>query len=53
MNETTDPATPLVLTEDQRQLLYHLHRNLKGSFLQFDKLCRDLNIVTNTKGYTP
>lgn len=38
------------LTEEQRQMLYHLHRSLKGSFLQFDKLCRDLHIVTSTKG---
>ena len=50
MTEPTPPEAPcLILTESQRQLLYHLHRNLKGSFLQFDKLCRELNIVTSTK----
>ena len=44
------PLTTNHLTEAQREMLYHLHRNLKGSFLQFDKLCRELNIVTSTKG---
>ena len=51
MSDSPYVDTPsILLTHEQRELLYSLHRNLKGSFLQFDKLCRELNIVTSTKG---
>lgn len=40
---------PIVITMEQRRDLYDLHRNIKGVYLQFDKLCRDLDIVTSTK----
>ncbi len=49
MEERPTPNGSAPLTDEQRELLYSLHRNLKGSFLQFDKLCRDLAIVTSTK----
>ena len=50
MTEDSPSAeTSTRLTPEQCQTLYHLHRNLKGSFLQFDKLCRELAIVTSTK----